>query len=177
MIFLFTKPILNSKQLVTKFLEKPSATAAVMGSDSHPNIHGWVHFYQLNDGVLVVAEVKGLPYQPGSCQNGVFGFHIHEGASCTGNSNDPFANTGGHYNPNNCDHPMHAGDLPPLFGNHGYAFMSVFTDRFSVDDVIGRTVVIHASADDFTTQPSGNSGAKIACGQILLFPSNKQNLP
>ena len=45
--------------------------------------------------------------------------------------------------------------------------MSVLTDRFSVSDILGRTLVIHISPDDFTTQPSGNSGKKIACGQIL----------
>ncbi|MCX7614928.1 MAG: superoxide dismutase family protein, partial [Clostridiales bacterium] len=65
-----------------------------------------------------------------------------------------------------CNHPGHAGDLPPLFGNYGHAFMAVFTGRVSVSEIIGRTVIIHASPDDFTTQPSGNSGKKIACGQI-----------
>jgi Cu-Zn family superoxide dismutase len=53
-----------------------------------------------------------------------------------------------------------------LFGNQGFAFMTVLTNRFSVDEIAGRTVVIHRSPDDFTSQPSGNSGPKIACGQI-----------
>ena len=43
---------------------------------------------------------------------------------------------------------------------------AVVTDRFTISDIIGRTVVIHKSPDDFTTQPSGNAGAKIACGEI-----------
>ena len=44
--------------------------------------------------------------------------------------------------------------------------MTVFTDRFTVDDAIGKTVVIHSEPDDFRTQPSGNAGTKIACGVI-----------
>ena len=44
--------------------------------------------------------------------------------------------------------------------------MMYFTDRFTLPDVIGKTIIIHSNPDDFTTQPSGNSGAKIACGAI-----------
>ena len=53
-----------------------------------------------------------------------------------------------------------------MFGNDGYAWGAVVTDRFKIDQVIGRTVIIHAGPDDFTSQPSGNAGAKIACGVI-----------
>ncbi len=144
----------------------PEARAIMAGSHDHPDIHGAVSFYQAVDGVLLVAQIHGLPAEE-TCASNVFGFHIHEGTSCTGNDEDPFANAGGHYNPRGCPHPAHAGDLPPLFGNRGYAFMAFFTDRFTVKEVVGRTVIIHASPDDFTTQPSGNSGTKIACGRIL----------
>ena len=48
----------------------------------------------------------------------------------------------------------------------GGAYLAVLTDRFSVADVLGRTVVIHSGADDFHTQPAGNAGTKIACGVI-----------
>ena len=65
-----------------------------------------------------------------------------------------------------CEHPNHAGDLPPLFGNNGFALSLFLTNRFTVDEVIGRTIIIHDHPDDFTTQPSGNSGTKIACGVI-----------
>ena len=74
-----------------------------------------------------------------------------------------------HYNPNQCAHPYHAGDLPPLFGSNGYAFEAFLTDRFTVSEVIGRTVIIHSKPDDFSTQPSGNSGEKIACGEIRKY--------
>ena len=77
-----------------------------------------------------------------------------------------FPNTGNHYNPGNVPHPEHAGDLLPLLSNNGYAWMSFYTGRIDIEDIIGRSVVIHSMRDDFTTQPSGNSGDKIACGVI-----------
>lgn len=144
----------------------PAASARIVGGPSHPGISGRVDFFPADNGVLVMAEVRGLPRKNEACPTEIFGFHIHEGSACTGNAEDPFRNVGSHFNPEGCPHPAHAGDLPPLFGNDGYAFMVVYTDRFSVRDVIGRTVIIHSNPDDFTTQPSGNSGQKIACGQI-----------
>ena len=77
-----------------------------------------------------------------------------------------FPNTGNHYNPDNVPHPEHAGDLPPLLSNNGYAWMNFYTGRLNLNDIIGRSLVIHSMADDFRTQPSGNSGDKIACGVI-----------
>ena len=88
------------------------------------------------------------------------------GTSCTGNSDDEFANAKAHYNPKNCPHPFHVGDLPPLIENNGYSYMSVFINKFKVKDIIGKVLIIHDMPDDFTTQPSGNSGTKIACGKI-----------
>lgn len=79
---------------------------------------------------------------------------------------DPFADAMSHYNPNGCGHPNHAGDLPLLFGNNGFALSLFLTNRFYIDEVIGRTVILHDHPDDFTTQPAGNSGTKIACGVI-----------
>ena len=72
-----------------------------------------------------------------------------------------------HYNPGNCPHPAHAGDMPPLMTDGGgYAWMAFYTKRITMSEVIGRTVVIHSNPDDFHSQPSGNSGKKIACGVI-----------
>lgn len=144
----------------------PGARANVMGSTEYPEINGVVDFYETDQGVIVMTQVFGLPYTPGNCNEKVFAMHIHAGGSCTGNAEDPFANADGHYNPGNCPHPMHAGDLPPLFGNRSYAWQAVLSDRFTIDEIIGKTVIIHANRDDFTTQPSGDSGPKIACGII-----------
>lgn len=56
--------------------------------------------------------------------------------------------------------------MPPLFSNRGYAWQGFYTDRFTPWEVMGRSVIIHAKRDDFTTQPSGDAGDRIGCGVI-----------
>ena len=111
--------------------------------------------------------------QVASCGQRIFGFHIHEGTRCSGTSVDHFADAGSHYNPSNCPHPMHAGDLPPLFVNNGRAWFATITPQFTGSDVIGHTVIVHSDPDDFHTRPSGNSGEKIACGMIKRVDENR----
>ena len=147
-------------------MKKPDAKAEIKGSSAYPEIIGTAGFYQTKDGVLLSVEVMGLPHTSDPCSSGIFAFHIHEGEACTGNAEDPFADTKGHYNPQDCKHPHHAGDLPPLFETNGRAFMVFLTGRFTVKEIIGKTLIIHSGPDDFTTQPSGNAGKKIACGKI-----------
>lgn len=142
------------------------AAACIAGGESFPHISGVVRFYQTCQGVIVRAEISGLPQGSGPCGSRIFGFHIHEGTGCGGHMDDPFANAMSHYNPHGCEHPYHSGDLPPLFGNNGSALSLFLTNRFSVREITGKTVIIHDRPDDFTTQPSGNSGTKIACGVI-----------
>ncbi len=144
----------------------PDAQAEINGSEKYCSIRGKVKFYCTNYGTLVAAEITGLPHCACKCQSSFFGFHIHGGNCCNGNEKDPFANAGTHYNPTNSEHPCHAGDLPVLLNSGGYAFSVFLTDRFNVSEVTGKTVIIHSAPDDFTTQPSGNSGEKIACGII-----------
>lgn len=151
--------------MIGKITLRSTARAVIQGSDDYPGLHGTVTFKQVPKGVLVTAEIQGLPYK-NKCDSGIFAFHIHDGESCTGSAADPFADADGHYNPGGCPHPYHAGDLPPLFGNHGYAYMSVLTDRFTVKEIIDKVIIIHSRPDDFKTQPAGNSGLKIACGKI-----------
>ena len=147
---------------------RPQAWATVQGSDRYPSVYGTVRFYQTTYGVVVTAEIMGLPDTDDPCERPIFGFHIHEGGSCTGNASDPFADVGMHYDPDGCPHPYHAGDLPPLFGAGGDAYAVFLTDRFTVDEILGRAVILHGSPDDFTTQPSGNAGEKLACGVIRI---------
>lgn len=146
----------------------PYAYAKIIGNIDNPLLHGISHFYPVSfGGILIETEVYGLPYEDIPLSSQFYGMHIHETGDCT----LPFDKTGGHYNPGNLPHPMHAGDLLPLLGNAGYAYSVFYTDRFEIDDIIGRSLIIHSAPDDFTTQPSGNSGVKIACGVI------KKNIP
>jgi len=135
---------------------KLGASACVRGD---AGIRGTVKFSAFGSGVLVEADIQGLP----DSQTGFFALHIHEGTDCRG---PDFAGSGGHYNPCAVEHPRHAGDLPPLLGCNGRAYLAVLTNRFRISDVIGRTVVIHSRPDDFHTQSAGNAGEKIACGVI-----------
>ena len=138
----------------------PDAVAQIGGGMEVPRLSGCVQFYQQKDCVLIVAEIFGLPRES---ETGFFGFHIHQGESCSGTD---FSGTGSHYNPVDQMHPKHAGDLPPLMCCRGNAYLAVKTDRFTVGDIIGKPLVIHSGPDNFHTQPAGNAGKKIACGVI-----------
>lgn len=135
------------------------AVAHIRGDSVNPLLRGSVRFLPHRDGVLVVAQISGLP----KTRTGFFGFHIHEGKDCGGSG---FSETGSHYDVAGNTHPLHAGDLPPLLSAGGSAFLSVVTDRFCIQDILEKTVVIHSGPDDFTSQPAGNAGTKIACGII-----------
>lgn len=155
------------------FADVPDATAFIRGSQKYPHVKGIAQFYQQVRGVLVVLEVMELPTTMEKCSGGIHAVHIHEGDECSGNATDPFAETGMHYNPMGCIHPKHAGDLPPIFENEGYGLSVFYTNRFTVDEVIGKTIIVHENIDDFSTQPSGNAGAKIACGEITRVRINR----
>ncbi len=148
------------------FRQLPDGVAVLSGSEAYPGIRGTVRLYQTAYGVITVAEVTGLPVGRGPCDGPVLGLHIHEGGACRGTERDPFAEARMHYNPGGCLHPFHAGDLPPLFSADGRGFLAVLTNRFTVEEVLGKTVILHSAPDDFTTQPAGNAGNRIACGEI-----------
>lgn len=147
----------------------PYAKAELSGAPVRPELNGSVSFYPAHRGTLVVAEVYGLPQEaPGtetSAPINPFGFHIHQGGTC-GSGSDSFLQAGGHFDPEGKPHPMHAGDMPVLLSNNGYAFMAFYTHRFTPDEVVGRTVIIHENPDDYRSQPAGNSGKRIACGIV-----------
>ena len=149
------------------FSKQPNATAHVRGSNKYPDIRGVVQFYERQNNVLVVVEMMGLPTMNETCKKGIYALHIHEGEACKGNAQEPFADVGMHYNSMQCQHPYHAGDLPPLFENEGYALSVFLTNRFKIREILGKTVIVHSDVDDFRTQPSGNAGEKIACGEIV----------
>lgn len=141
----------------------PRAMAWVRGGQDFPRISGLVKFYDTPyGGVLVEAEVFGLPNINTRYSSDFYAMHIHENGDCSRN----FAQTGSHYNPSGMLHPQHAGDMPPLLGNQGYAWTAFYDKRFTINEILGRSVIIHRNPDDFTSQPAGNSGEKIACGVI-----------
>ena len=144
----------------------PSAVAdlaATTGSAAAGN----VTFTQKGDKVVVVAKVTGLA--PGS-----HGFHIHEKGDCS--SGDGMS-AGGHFNPFGKPHAhpstsdRHAGDMPMLVvDSAGNASLTAELDVITIGggsaDVIGKGVIVHKDPDDFRTQPTGNAGARIACGVV-----------
>ena len=148
------------------------AIAYVGGSSIAPRLKGTVKFKCQNGGTWVYADISGLPpYSPATAdkpQVSPFGFHIHEGKCCGENTGaEPFTAAGGRWNPDNqpCGH--YAGDFPALIPSHGIAKLAFFTDRFMPEEVIGKTVVIHQSPDDYKAQPSGANIPRIGCGVIV----------
>lgn len=152
---------MTTKILTTVINGKPDAFSCVMGQ----NIFGTVCFYAVLGGTIMIYEIKGLPIS----EEGIFGFHIHEGHTCLNDTNIPYEKTKNHLNPTHQQHPYHLGDLPPLFATKSKAWGMIYMDKFKPIDLINRTIVIHEHADDFHTQPSGQSGNKIACGEIKKF--------
>jgi len=145
-----------------------TANLAPTGAISPNPTMGKVTFTPLAHGVRVSGEVRGLP--PGT----EHGFHIHEKGDCGDNGNA----SGGHFNPSGGTHGKfaapgsHAGELPSLVADaSGMARFSVEVHSISLtegaaNNVVGRAVVVHRDRDDFTSQPAGNSGPRIACGLI-----------
>ena len=143
----------------------PCASAFIKGSFEYSDLHGEVCFFDTAGGVRVRGKICGLPEN----NSGFYGFHLHEGELCEPKSGtDAFSRAGGHYNPKQREHPLHAGDFPVILaGRNGCAKFSFVTDRFSIDEVIGRTIIVHLDADDYTSQPSGRAGVRIGCGKII----------
>lgn len=136
------------------------------------SVTGEVHFQQKGERVLIKAKITGLT-------PGLHGFHIHEKGDC---SAPDAASAGGHFNPTGSSHggasgtERHTGDLGNLIADHtGTAHYHGEIEGISLatsatDSIIGRAIVVHADVDDLFSQPSGNSGARIACGLISLSP-------
>ena len=126
-----------------------------------------VGFHEIDGHLMVHARLSGLV--PGS----EHGFHVHEYGNCA--SSDGLS-AGGHFNPGGQPHgpqsgPHHAGDLPLLKADADGRVDQQFilsgpTVAAGPASLVGRSVIVHAQADDYATQPTGNSGARIACGVI-----------
>ena len=148
--------------------QAPSIASAGLNPTKGNKTIGEATFEQDGDKVKVVIFVQGL--KPGQ----EHGLHIHEKGDCS--SGDGMS-AGGHFNPHGKPHghpsgsERHAGDLPSLKANKaGRARLQVDVDGLTVTagpaSVVGRAVIVHADPDDYKTQPTGNAGARLACGVI-----------
>jgi Cu-Zn family superoxide dismutase len=145
----------------------PRATAQLQPTVGN-TAAGNVNFIQMGDRVKVSGEVHGLK------PNAEHGFHVHEKGDCS--SGDGMS-TGGHFNPSGVAHgnhdigTHHAGDLPTLKANaSGVASFSFESTTIAVGsgvaDIVGKGLIVHRDPDDYRTQPTGNSGPRLACAVI-----------
>lgn len=145
----------------------PSATANLQPTRGNATA-GTVQFVQVGDVVKVSGSVSGL--KPGA----EHGFHIHEKGDCS--SGDGMS-TGGHFNPGGKPHghhgkgDHHTGDLPSLKADaNGVATFSFESPSIrvgsSAHDVVGKGLIVHRDPDDYSTQPTGNAGPRLACAVI-----------
>lgn len=142
--------------------------AVVLAPTKGNQATGTLMVMNMGDGVHFSGVVAGL-------EPGPHAIHVHEKADC---SAPDAASAGGHFNPGSMNHgapdklPHHAGDLGNIVaGKDGRAEINVHADGLSLkageNSVLGRAFIIHAAADDFQTQPTGNAGARVACGAIV----------
>lgn len=146
--------------------EIPSKAVAKMTSSKMPRLNGDVVFENETNDIKVTAEIVGLK------PNSKMGFHIHENSFC---ESPTYESAGGHLNPHEHKHgrpgvKSHLGDMGNIKTNKaGVAKIEIFLPKESVDDmgrIMNKAVIIHAKADDLHSQPTGDSGDRIACGLI-----------
>lgn len=144
-----------------------SHAMAILQPTAGNTANGTVHFVAMGDHVQVIADVSGL--EP----NSTHGIHIHEFGDCSAPNGK---SAGGHYNPEGKAHGLppnparHAGDMGSLKADaNGNAHYEVMLKNVSIagmwNPIIGRGVIVHAKPDD-GGQPTGNAGARLACGVI-----------
>lgn len=136
------------------------------------NVTGTIIFTKVEKGVQIVADIKGLT-------KGKHGFHIHECGDC---SSIDGSSAGGHFNPSGKSHgaPMdmmrHMGDMGNIVaddqGNAHFDYVDNIMTLEGENSIIGRSVIIHKGEDDLKTQPTGNAGARVACGVIGIAKGN-----
>ena len=159
-------------QQPTSVLSTPSAKQAIatIGPASDSSVTGMATFTQNSDQITLTIEIQGAT-------PGIHAVHIHESGDCSAPDGK---SAGGHWNPTGVAHgkwgegEFHLGDLGNItVGEDGTGGIELTTDLWEIGtgsdvDVIGRGIVVHAGADDFTSQPSGDAGARIGCGAIAL---------
>lgn len=145
----------------------PTKAQALLKVPEKSKLKGMIHFTEEGGKMKIETMVEGL-------KTGPHGFHIHETGDC---SSADFASAGGHFNPSQAQHGAleahhrHAGDLGNLVADKNKkANSTIFVDGITLkpgtNNIIGKSVIIHQDPDDLKSQPTGNSGKRIACGVI-----------
>ena len=160
-----SQEIAQVTDLATAKGEVHKAVAKVHPLGDH-QVSGIVTFTKVPEGIKIVADVQGL--KPGK-----HGFHVHEHGDCSGMDG---MKAGGHFNPTNSQHggpdskERHVGDFGNLEADErGRAYYERIDNLISFEgpnSILERSIIIHADPDDFVTQPTGNSGPRIACAKV-----------
>jgi Cu-Zn family superoxide dismutase len=153
-------------KVTESYFSRTKSAVATLTPSATSGVTGIVVFSGGGSSVDVHVTASGL--LPGS----IHGFHVHDIGNC---ASADFLSAGDHFNPTHKphgpqDHPHHAGDMPSLLADPSGKIDARFTlegvTLGGVDGFVGHAVILHASADNFDAQPSGNSGARVACGVI-----------
>ena len=142
----------------------------VFESKSNSKVTGTATFEEKNGTVKFVAKIAGL-------QPGIHAIHIHEKSDCSAADG---SSAGGHWNPTFKKHgkwgegEYHKGDIGNFTADEkGNGTVTFSTDEWTIGgedatkDILGKGLIVHQGADDFTTQPTGNAGARVACTAII----------
>ncbi len=150
----------------------PSAKQAIatIAPTSGNSVTGMAIFTQNGDQITFTVEIQ-------NASPGIHAVHIHENGDCSAPDGK---SAGGHWNPTDVAHgkwgvgEFHLGDIGNItVGEDGTGSLELTTDLWEIGtgsdiDVVGKGIIVHAEADDFISQPSGNAGARIGCGVITL---------
>ncbi len=167
LLFLSLTTVIARAQTPEEKSSTPLKAVAMLRPTEGNNVSGKVTFTEVADGVQIQAEITGLT--PGN-----HGFHVHEFGDC---SAADASSAGAHFNPTKKPHAgpdateRHVGDMGNVEADAaGTAKLDYVDHHISLTkdqlSVIGRSVVVHTKADDLKTQPTGDSGARVACGVI-----------
>jgi Cu-Zn family superoxide dismutase len=166
MVILLTLFIGSRYYYLSPFYAKITNAIAVIHPTKNNSVSGVVTFTQTDKYVTVNAKLNGL--NPGE-----HGFHIHEYGDC---SCDDDVCAGDHFNPTHTPHgdnhsaKRHIGDLGNIIADEqGNCMIEYIDKQLSLNgpySIIGRAIIVHKNKDNFVSQPTGNSGARIGCGVI-----------